>query len=548
MATTTHLPGAADNVDSVPGTVFLVQEEGDAAHHKDRIILSPHPSLDPEDPLNWTRKRKLWSLAMTLTYVLGVGITTTLQYSVLTQIHEDTGITVGALNTGTGLMFLFLGWACLLWQPIALVYGRRGIYILSTVLSIGPMVWQAYSNTAGEWYAHRIIIGILASPIESLPEVSIPDVFFAHERGFIMGIYAFTLFGSNFIAPIIAGWMAEAVGWRWTMHFGSFLLAGTALVLFFGMEETMYFRPAVTEGRGPASLSEKTDGVVATDEKIGDGTAVAPVASPAQVAASYPPPQTYAQRLRLFRRLPGGPPAKQVFTMMYRPLLIILRFPNTAWAGFLYGSQLSWYNVLNATTSSIWSAAPYNFNSGLVGTAYVAPLIGAGLASLWSGKFGDSLAIRLAKRNGGIREPEHRLWNLALSTILTPAGLILWGVGAARKVAWVGPAFGIGITAFGIVCSSATALSYNVDCFKELDGETLISVILIRNTMGFAFSYAITPWIDNQGLVKTFVAVAMIALATSGTFLLVVVFGKGWRRRTKETYWKYVATSAAPVL
>jgi MFS family permease len=537
------------HADVVPGTIHLIDENelgGDG-----QIILNPQPSADPEDPLNWSRKRKLLAVSMTYVYTTGIGIAATLQYSILTQISQDTGITIAQLNLGTGLMFLFLGWGCLLWQPIALCYGRRGVYILSSILSIGAMVWQAYSHTAGEWYAHRIIFGILASPVESLPEVSVPDVFFAHDRGFYMGLYAFVLFGSNYLAPLMAGWMTEAMGWRWVTHFGSFVLAGTAVILFFFCEETMYFRTTlegVDEGIAASPAALMTDAKTASDLDEKAATSSPAPASLSSATATFPPPRTYVQKLSLFRLAPGRPGTKQHLTMMYRPLLIILEFPNTLWAGILYGTNLSWYNVLNATSSSILSSAPYNFSSGLVGTAYAAPLIGAGLASLWSGKFGDVLAIRLARRNGGVREPEHRLWNLAFSGLLTPAGLVLWGVGAADRVHFMGPVIGSAMLAFGVVCGGATALSYNVDCFKELGGETLISVIVIRNTIGFAFSYAISPWIAHQGLVKCFVAVGMVALATTGTFLLMVLYGKALRRFSAKKYWEYVATSiAAPV-
>lgn len=120
---------------------------------------------------------------------------------VLTQIYEATGITVAHLNIGTGLQFLFLGWGNLLWQPLALTYGRRGVFVISAFLCIFPIIWSSYSSSTGEWYAHRIIFGLVGGPIESLPEISVPDLFFAHERGTYMGIYAFLLFGCNFIAP-----------------------------------------------------------------------------------------------------------------------------------------------------------------------------------------------------------------------------------------------------------------------------------------------------------------------------------------------------------
>lgn len=63
-----------DSDRSVPGTVHLVDLEGvlNAMHasgsHTD-IVLVPSPSTDPDDPLNWSVRRKLLSTACVCVYV-----------------------------------------------------------------------------------------------------------------------------------------------------------------------------------------------------------------------------------------------------------------------------------------------------------------------------------------------------------------------------------------------------------------------------------------------------------------------------------------------
>ena len=331
---------------------------------------------------------------------------------------------------------------CLFWQPIALTYGRRGVYLITQLLTVPIMVWTAYSSTAGEWYAHRILIGFVCAPIESLPEMSIPDLFFAHERGTYMSAYVFTLFGSNFIAPLIAGWLDDAIGWRWTMFFGAFVAAGAFVILFFGMEETMYIRSAI-EGLEPdtAGSSEPIQTVSDKQEKHETSSTPSPAGSP--TPAKYPPPRTYVQKLKLFVRLPGRPTFTQMLWMMLRPLFIIVRFPNIAWAGFIYGINLSWYNVMNGTTSPVLSAPPYNWSAALVGCVYVGPIVGAAVGCWWGGSVADRLALYLARKNGGVREPEQRLWPLSLAGVFSCAGLIIWGVGAYHGIHWVGLVFGL---------------------------------------------------------------------------------------------------------
>jgi len=541
----------ATHHDLVPGTVHLVDIAGEGhdikrAQNHNEIVLVPRPSADPEDPLNWSRRRKLTAVCMVYLYAgVGIGISTTLQYSVLAQITEDTGITTAELVQGTGLMFLFLGWACLIWQPIALTYGRRGIYVLSCLCTVPMMVWTAYSTSAGEWYAHRVILGIIASCSESLPEVTVFDLFFAHERGTFMSLYVFTIFGSNFLAPILAGWFADAYGWRWTMQFGAILTAVTFVILFFFMEETMYFRSTVEgEELEIADSNKETEGVKGThdDEEDAKLETTSPAVSISPV--SYASARTYAQKLALFTKMPGSPNNKQMFTMMYRPLLIMIWFPCTVWSGFIYGIHLSWYNVLNGTASPVLSAPPYNWSSALVGSAYVAPLIGAAFGAIWSGSLTDKFTIYLARRNKGVREPEQRLWPLAISSIFTTAGLITWGVGAYYGTSWVCLCFGLGMLTFGVVTGASIAISYNVDCFKELGGESMISVIVIRNTLGFGFSYAITPWYTHQGLKNCFITAGFVSLGCTATFLIFIVFGKRLRKFSSSKYWEYVATSA----
>jgi MFS family permease len=207
----------------------------------------------------------------------------------------------------------------------------------------------------------------------------------------------------------------------------------------------------------------------------------------------------------------------------------------------LYGTNLSWYNVMNATMSSILNAEPYNFPPAMVGVAYLSPVIGAGLSIIWSGTLSDWVVLRLARRNGGIREPEQRLLGLLVSGLVTSSGLILWGVGASKGVQFMGLIIGVGMVTFGVVCGGSISLAYAVDCFKDIAGESMITVIIIRNTLGFAFSWGINPWINNLGLQNCFVSVALIALACTYSFLIIIVIGKPLRKFSAKQYWKYVA-------
>lgn len=187
-------------------------------------------------------------------------------------------------------------------------------------------------------------------------------------------------------------------------------------------------------------------------------------------------PYTWLQRLRLFRQ--PWLSLKTMFTMMYRPILL-LRFPVVVWSGFIYGAALVWFNVLNATSSMIFTGT-YDFSASMVGLAYFGPTIGAILAWIWSGWVADKFSILYARRNKGIREPEERLWLLTMNTIVLPAGLILWGVGAAHHVHWFGLVVGFMLIAFTSATGGAFAINYALDSYKDLGGEVMVTVMIIR--------------------------------------------------------------------
>lgn len=141
---------------AVPGTVHLVDLEGTLAakHAKGGIqdvVLIPTPSNYPDDPLNWSPRRKALSTACTGVYTLMVGLASAAIYSILEPISEATNLTLGDLNAGTGYMFLFFGWGCLVWQPLAMQYGKRPVYLFSILATMAIQIWAPYTKSNGQW-------------------------------------------------------------------------------------------------------------------------------------------------------------------------------------------------------------------------------------------------------------------------------------------------------------------------------------------------------------------------------------------------------------
>jgi hypothetical protein len=112
------------------------------------------------------------------------------------------------------------------------------------------------------------------------------------------------------------------------------------------------------------------------------------------------------------------------------------------------------------------------------------------IRACYTGLFGDRFILHLARRNSGIFQAEYRLWLFIPSLFLIPFGCILFGVGAYHQVHWFAIVFAMGVISFTTTAGSQMSIAYCVDCYRDLGGEALAAVIIIRNTMAFGIGYA----------------------------------------------------------
>ncbi|KAK5057485.1 hypothetical protein LTR84_011485 [Exophiala bonariae] len=154
------------------------------------------------------------------------------------------------------------------------------------------------------------------------------------------------------------------------------------------------------------------------------------------------------------------------------------------------------------------------------------------------------IAVRLARRNGGILEAEYRLWLYVYPTIVFPAALILWGVGAAHAIHWFGLAVAVFFLATGQAITIFTMINYCIEPYSELSSEAMVTIIVIRNSMAFSIGYIITPWV-KLGYSNAFIIAGFVSLAASLVFLVMIVWGKRMRIMTSHLYQRFLAERQA---
>lgn len=110
---------------------------------------------------------------------------------------------------------LGLGIGSVIFSPTAILYGKRPVYLFSSILFIASAVWCALSPSFTSLILARIFQGIAVSPVECLPSATIAEIFFLHERAFRLGIYTLLLLGGKNLVPLVSAAIISQLEWRW---------------------------------------------------------------------------------------------------------------------------------------------------------------------------------------------------------------------------------------------------------------------------------------------------------------------------------------------
>ncbi|KAI1129307.1 major facilitator superfamily domain-containing protein [Nemania abortiva] len=683
-----------------------VQEEEEKKLTKDgQIILDPQPDDSHNDPLNWPSwRRDLALLSLGLYCMVGGGITPILAAG-FTDVATDYGIDVSRVSLTTGLYMLGLGIGCVLFSPTAILYGKRPVYLFSSILFIASAVWCALSPSFTSLILARIFQGIAVSPVECLPSATIAEIFFLHERAFRLGIYTLLLLGGKNLVPLVSAVIINQLDWRWVFWIVAIIVGFCGILLFFFVPETFWDRspipksakkvakrpsffrrissarhavPRVSQGADAATaptehLTHENTEVKSTEEKqdvprtkpqrhIGfapgvedhptleerhgeDGKPVASTATPEAIpsqhdeiptGASTPvtsSPTRHEASVSLSRpqnertwsnrsivsaisgnrsrgnSLPGaetpnyhstlyGDPSAahyfhdpeaqnpasralssdadsermsfsnlaaatmgQVYTHKLREAprqsfksqlkihngrinqdkwwkaavrpFILYSYPAVLWSSAVYACSVGWLIVISESVAVIYREKYYNFNALSTGLIYISPFIGGVLGTAVAGRVSDVIVKAMARRNGGLYEPEFRLVMAIPIIITTVIGLIGFGWSASIRDAWIVPTVFFGVVSFGCSLGSTTAITFCVDSYRQYAGEALVTLNFSKNILhGLVFSFFVTGWLNSDGSKTVFVWIGVIQLIVLLSTVPMYIYGKRARMWT----------------
>jgi multidrug resistance protein len=339
-------------------------------------------------------------------------------------------VTDGPYQTTT--VIVAVGVAPLFWTPLANIYGRRPIYIISMLIGIGATIGSGAAKSWSGLIVARAFSGIGCGSAMAIGVATVNDIFFLHERGTKMGVWTVFLTNGPHLAPVIGGYLAQRAGVRWCYYLPAIVNGAALFVLIFLFPETLF-------SRDPRNLATHKE-------------------------------RTYTQMLFSFRRN-ALLDRKLTLRSFVRPFEM-LKYPSIALTFLYYIVSFAFSSILPAVTVAILFTRIYHFNTGVIGLMLGLPLlVGSALGEFLSGPLSDWFVYRYAKTHGGHRKPEARLPAILGSLLLCPAGIIIYGVCLEKKTHWMGPVMGMAIASFGLQLVTTVCYAYCSDCYKPQSGE-----------------------------------------------------------------------------
>jgi hypothetical protein len=218
--------------------------------------------------------------------------------------------------------------------------------------------------------------------------------------------------------------------------------------------------------------------------------------------------------------------------VMVRPF-ILFAYPAVLWSSAIYACSVGWLIVVSESIAVIYREKYYHFNALGVGLIYISPFVGGILGTAVAGKVSDIFVKAMAKRNGGLYEPEFRLIMALPIGISTVIGLMGFGWSAQEQNHWIVPTVFLGVISFGCCLGSTTSITFCVDSYRQYAGEALVTLNVSKNILhGLVFSLFVTEWLEEDGSKTVFIWLGVIQLIIAFTAAPLYVYGKRLRMWT----------------
>ncbi|KAF8872729.1 MFS general substrate transporter [Infundibulicybe gibba] len=432
-------------------------------------ILWPQPTDDPEDPQNWSDRRKgVQLLIIILAAVVpdfdsGIGIASV--FPLARQFHTSTGV---INNMTTNWSIFLIGWGGLFFVMLVRRYGRLPVLFWTQLLALGFLVGTTFAPTLKVFAAMRCLTGFFGTCPQVTGLYTITDMYPFHLTARKINLWTMGVILAPHLSPFLFGFLVSRTTWRWAFGVGCLYGAAVLVLIILFMEETMYDRkiqagPRTTGFQGRIKTLIGINGV------------------------------------RMIRNRPSWTEvALAPLDVAWRPHMLGILIFEAMVFGFGIGIN---------TTNTIFLQSPrplgFALSTFTVSGIYATPVVAVLLGELVGRYLNDWVMNVSVKRNQGVFEAEARLWTCYIGVPLFVTGFVILGAALQNHLSIGVVIVGWGIAQIAVVVNTVAVYAYCNDCFPRQQGEISALLNLVRVLGGFSVAYYQVPWAAKHGALQT---------------------------------------------
>ncbi|KAI1806575.1 MFS general substrate transporter [Daldinia bambusicola] len=426
----------------------------------DPLLVTWNGDDDPEHPYNWSLTRK-WAITILLsngglvTLMSGAMLAPALK-SIAADLQTDEEETQIFLS----IFVLAFAFGPMVLSPLAEVFGRRPVWMLSSCFYILWNTVAGFSQTPGLLIASRILSGIGASAEFAVSNPVLSDTWIPEQRGASFAISTFIPLLGPALGPIIGGAVSQSIGWRWTFWILSIYDGILVIIAVFVFSETYEI---ILLNRRAAELRRRTGN---------------PYYTATQAASEGLKSRLSVSLTRPFRLL------------VTQPILQVVAIFLAYIFGMLY--------LVLSTFATLWIER-YGQSETQSGLNYIALVIGYTVAAQVGSRMMDRLWAYLKAKAGNNTAPEYRVPLMIPGAVLIPLGLLIYGWTAERHLPWIVPDVGIAILGCGIINNTQSMQAYVMDAYRQYVASASAASQFLRSIAGFAFPIFAPAMYQNLG-------------------------------------------------
>ncbi|KAH7390191.1 major facilitator superfamily domain-containing protein [Cadophora sp. MPI-SDFR-AT-0126] len=402
---------------------------------------------DTANPMNWSATKK-WGNICTISIIsFIVPLVSSMVAPGVELIMTDFNTSSKTFATFVVSIFV-LGFAVgsLILPPLSELYGRTIVYHVSNILFLAFTIMCALSQNPGMLLVARFLSGFVGVATITIGSGTIADIMPRQKRGKAVSIWSVGTILGPMVGPVIGGYIAQRLGWRWIFWSISIVIGAVIILAFVVLRETY---PPVLLERKAAKLRKATGN------------------------PNY--------KSKLASKLT----AKEHFRIsIFRPLKLLTCYPIVSimctYVAVLYGTLY----LLFSTYSFVFREA-YRFSTSATGLVFLAGGVGTIVGLGYVGRLSDR-TLKMRTSVGKTNTPEDRLpLIITIPGALTfPIGLFMYGWSAEKHLHWIIPQIGTAITGFGSILIFISIQTYLIDAFEEYAASVIGANAVLRGTAG----------------------------------------------------------------